>query len=67
MRCCIGLYTMFSFPVIAEHEIYSVWVATGRELGEFCSMPLQNDTRVPIPNQMQTCSHGEAYALTMFH
>ena len=34
MRDCVGLYTVFSFAAVAEHEIYSVWAATGKEFGE---------------------------------
>ena len=33
MRSTVGLYTIFSFAVVAEHEIYSVWAATGKDLG----------------------------------
>ena len=33
MRSCVVLYTIFSFAVVAEHEIYSVWAATGKDLG----------------------------------
>jgi hypothetical protein len=34
VRYSIGLYTVFAFSVLAEHEMYSLWAATGKEYGE---------------------------------
>ncbi|XP_028400589.1 probable peptide/nitrate transporter At3g43790 [Dendronephthya gigantea] len=33
VRYSVGLYTTFSFAVVAEHEMYSLWAATGKEFG----------------------------------
>ncbi|CAB3989263.1 ZINC INDUCED FACILITATOR-LIKE 1-like [Paramuricea clavata] len=33
VRYCVGVYTVFSFAVVAENEMYSLWAATGKEFG----------------------------------
>ena len=35
MRYTVSTYAVFSFAVMAEHEMYSLWAATGREFGKF--------------------------------
>lgn len=45
VRYSVGLYTTFSFAVVAEHEMYSLWAATGREYGE---LPLRYSLSCPF-------------------
>ena len=35
MRYTVALYAVFSFAVIGEHEMYSLWAASGKDLGKY--------------------------------
>ena len=35
VRCAVALYSVYSFAVVGEHEMYSLWSASGKDLGNY--------------------------------
>ena len=35
VRCTVALYSVYSFAVVGEHEMYSLWSASGKDLGNY--------------------------------